>query len=152
MAAANNGPGRTCGMAKGRPKPRNPGRIRSELPDKSIVGNYFGQQCPEVYEPLARDIYGLLREAWERAVEEVLLNGAVKRFSRAIHTTPLRKLTDIEEADVQAIDDGMTKASRFNRGHDQAAAVNEPVPEPDELAGDITALEAWTKAVKKRRN
>jgi hypothetical protein len=108
-------------------------------------------QSPDVYEPLARRIYGKLREAWERAVEEVLLNGAVMRFGRKIQTQRLSDLTDIDDADLHAMDAGMTKASRFIEGHDEATEVNEPVPGPDEVARDIEALDIWVKAIRRRR-
>lgn len=104
-----------------------------------------------VYEPLARNIYGLLREAWERGVEEVLLNGAVVRFGRAVQTQRLRRITDIEDADVEAVDAGMAKASRFLVGHDQPAAICEPVPPPDELEADIEALSSWVEVIRRRR-
>jgi len=103
------------------------------------------------YEPLAHDIYDLLRGTWERAVEEVLLNGAVMRFQRGIHTQQLRKLNDITPDDYDSIDEGMTKASRFIRSHDLAPAVNEPVPAPDELRDDIEKLDGWVGEVRKRR-
>jgi len=44
MATAKNGPGRTCGRARGRPKPRNPGRIRRKDPNELLNRDYFGQQ------------------------------------------------------------------------------------------------------------
>lgn len=105
----------------------------------------------EAYEPEARRIYGLLRETWERAVEESLLNGVVKRYEIAIHTNQLNPLADITEADIQKINDGMTKTSRFLEGHDEAEAVAEPVPEPDELYQDITDLEEWISEIRRRR-
>jgi hypothetical protein len=111
----------------------------------------YNRQGSDAYEPLARGIYGRLREAWERAVEEVLLNGAVMRFGRTIQTQRLCRLTDIGEADVHAVDEGMAKASRFLEGHDEAAAVNEPVPGPDEVAQDIEALGSWVQTIRRRR-
>lgn len=108
-------------------------------------------QGREAYEPEARRIYGRLRETWERAVEELLLNGVVKRFDRAVHTQQLGKLVDITEEDVKIIEQGMTKSSRFLEGHDEADAIGDPVPEPDEVKRDIQTLEEWIKEVRKRR-
>lgn len=103
------------------------------------------------YEPLAHETYALLREAWERAVEEVLLGGAVMRFQRGIQTQKLRKLDDITGADLDAVQAGMTKASRFILGHDAAVAVNEPLPAPAELEQDVRDLESLVDAIRKRR-
>ena len=110
------------------------------------------RQGPDAYEPQARRIYGLLREAWERAVEEVLLNGVVIRFDRAIHTQQLNRLADINNDDIQTIDEGMTKSSRFLEGHDEAGALADPVPSPDELRQDINNLQTWVSQVRQRRN
>ena len=125
------------------------GVLRSRIQQTETVYNKDGQVY---YAPLARDLYGLLRETWERAVEEVLLDGAVMRFQRGVQTKQLSKLTDITQADLDAVDKGMTKASRFLRGHDASASVNEPVPGPDELRADIDALADWAKSVRKRRD
>jgi len=108
------------------------------------------RQGSEAYESEARRIYGRLREAWERAVEEVLLNGVVIRFDYAIHTQQLNGLSDITDDDIQAICEGMTKSSRFV--HDEAVAVADPVPDPDELRQDINNLETWIGQVRQRRN
>jgi len=122
--------------------------LRSQLQQAQAVHRQEGAQA---YEPLAKNIYGLLREAWERGVEEVLLNGAVVRFGRAVQTQRLRKITDVQDADIEAVDAGMTKASRFLVGHDQAPANYEPLPPPDELAADIEALASWVEAIRHRR-
>jgi len=124
------------------------GWLRSRFQEAQAVHRRDG---PHSYEPLARNIYGFLREAWERGVEEVLLNGAVVRFGRGVQTQRLRRATDIQDADVEAVDAGMTKASRFLVGHDQAAASCEPVPLPDELAADIETLDSWVHAIRRRR-
>lgn len=111
----------------------------------------FRRDGAAAYEPQARYIYGRLRETWERAVEEVLLNGVVLRFDRAVRTLRLNSLSDITHQDIQIINDGMTKSSRFMVGHDEAQAIAEPVPEPDELREDIDSLRTWVSAVNSRR-
>jgi len=100
----------------------------------------------------AKELYGLLREAWERAVEEVLLGGIVERFRPSVETQRLAPLSDITDDDCKAVRDGMTKSSAWLTGHDQAAAARAPVPAPDELKKDIEGLEAWVKAINVRRN
>ena len=93
----------------------------------------------------------MLRETWERAVEEVLLGGVVSRFQPDVHTQELRHLHDITEEDIRLVNDGMTKASRFLEGHDTPAAGAEPVPDPDEVEQDIEGLEIWVRVVRQRR-
>lgn len=104
------------------------------------------------YEREAKELYGLLREAWERAVEEVLLGGIVERFRPSVETQRLAPLSDISDEDCRAVKDGMTKSSTWLTGHDQAAAARAPVPTPDELKRDIEGLETWVKTINVRRN
>lgn len=103
------------------------------------------------YERAASIIYGLLREAWERAVEERLLNGIVERYRNSVETHRAKHLGDICEEDCKRLDAGMSKCSRWLTGHDQAAAENAPFPEPSELEQDIKALEDWVEEIRKRR-
>ncbi len=105
----------------------------------------------DAYEKEAKNIYGLLREAWERALEEVLLCKIVERYRPGVQTQQIAKLADVTEEDCRQVDAAMTKCSRWLRGHDQAAAARAPVPVPDELKADIDALDSWVKAINKRR-
>jgi energy-coupling factor transporter ATP-binding protein EcfA2 len=106
----------------------------------------------DAYEKEARYLYGLLREAWERAIEEVLLRGIVERFRPAIQTQHIVTIADIKEADCKTLDAAMTKCSKWLPGHDQAAAARAEVPEPSDLKADVEALEEWVLAIRKRRN
>lgn len=103
------------------------------------------------YERNATLIYGRLREAWERAFEEVLLNGMVERYRESIQTQQIHSLSDITEDDCRIFEEGMTKCSKWLPGHDLAAAENEEIPSPDELEKDISSLENWVATINKRR-
>lgn len=103
------------------------------------------------YERNATLIYGRLRETWERAFEEVLLNGMVERYRESIQTQQIHSLSDITEDDCTTFQEGMTKCSKWLPGHDLAAAENEEVPPPDELEKDIFSLENWVSTINKRR-
>lgn len=111
----------------------------------------YRTQGPVIYEAVAKELYGRLRETWERAVEELLLNRAVMRFRRGIETQRLHQITDITKADIEVIEAAMGKCSTHLRGHDQALAINQPVPAPAELQTDIDQLENWTAEMRKRR-
>jgi energy-coupling factor transporter ATP-binding protein EcfA2 len=111
----------------------------------------FKEIDPAIYEAFACDLYGRLRETWERAIEELLLNDSVRRFRRSIETNRLTKLSDIKSEDVEFIEAAMTKCSKYLRGHDKAVAINESVPTPDELKADIESLENWVSEIRKRR-
>lgn len=78
--------------------------------------------------------YGLLREAWERSVEERLLKGVVHRFSFAIETQKLKKIIVTPEL-IAEIDAGMTEASKWV--HDAAAELNPSTPGSAKLEADL---------------
>lgn len=111
----------------------------------------FREGNRDAYDERAKSLYGRLREAWERALEEVLLNGVVQRYRPSVETHRLAKVYDITEADCKAVEAGMTKASAWLIGHDQAAAARAPVPGSAELKKDIEALETWVKGIYDRR-
>lgn len=101
------------------------------------------------YDAQAEHIYSLLRKAWERGVEEVLLGGVVNRFEFDIHTRQLPHIADIQPEDCSSVDEGMTKCSRFV--HDAPSGSAEPPPEPAEILADIQALDDWAKRIRSRR-
>ena len=106
----------------------------------------------DAYEKDAKYLYGLLREGWERALEEVLLGGVVERYRPSIQTQQVAQIADITVEDCKAVEAAMTKCSKWLPGHDQAAAARAPVPGPEELKADIDALENWVAAIRKRRS
>jgi energy-coupling factor transporter ATP-binding protein EcfA2 len=105
----------------------------------------------DAYEREAKHLYGLLREAWERALEEVLLGGVVERYRPSVESQRLAQIADITADDCTTVDAAMTKCSTWLTGHDRAAAARAPVPEPAELQSDIQALETWVDAIRRRR-
>lgn len=105
----------------------------------------------DAYEKDAKYLYGLLREAWERALEEVLLGGVVERYRPSIQTQQVAQIADITPDDCKTVETAMTKCSKWLPGHDQAAAARAPVPVPAELKADIDALDNWVAAIRKRR-
>ena len=81
----------------------------------------------------------------------LLVKQRTVRFDRTIHTQQLNLLADITADDVERVDEGMTKCSRFLEGHDEAEAVADPVPGPTELRQDVANLETWITEVRRRR-
>lgn len=104
------------------------------------------------YETEAIRIYGRLREAWERGLEETLLGGVVERFRLSIQTQQVSRLSDITNEDCKLLENGMTKCSRWLAGHDQAPAENVLIPPPQEIWTDIEALETWVRTISRRRS
>ena len=124
------------------------GYLKNEL---QAADKLFRDSHQDAYEKEAKNIYGLLREAWERGLEEVLLGGIVERFRPGIQTQQIAAVADITPNDCETVETAMTKCSRWLTGHDKAAAARAPVPDPKELREDIEALENWVDAIRKRR-
>lgn len=104
----------------------------------------------DAYEKEAKYLYNLLREGWERALEEVLLGGVVERYRPGIQTQQVAQIADITSDDCRTVETAMAKCSKWL--HDQAAAARAPVPGPEELKADIEGLENWVAAIHSRRN
>lgn len=85
----------------------------------------------------SRAFYGLLRETWERLVEEKLLNKVVSRFERGVYTQHLSRLIDISKADTTKVDNAMDKCSTYFAGHDSAPSVGDPYPTIEEIGEDL---------------
>ncbi len=101
---------------------------------------------PAEYRSRVAGFYGKLRETWERAVEELLLNDAIQRFRPSIETQRLKCVT-IEPTDYIAIEAGMKKCSTWMTGHDSAAAIGSLPPNHDEVCNDLKSLEDFTKSL-----
>jgi hypothetical protein len=130
----------------------NPGqeteRSTSRAFRRSLTAHRNGQQ--DEYEAQLTNTFGLLREGWERAVEELLLNQTVMRFDHRVQTQRIKNLHDIRQGDIDEIDAGMSVCSKWLPGHAQAPAINEPLPEPAALLAEIERLERFAQEMRKR--
>jgi energy-coupling factor transporter ATP-binding protein EcfA2 len=101
---------------------------------------------PSRYEYEAKNVYGRLRDAYERAVEECLFHETISRFNEAVKTQNLRYV-DLPDEYAVRFHEGMTKANTFS--HDNPYAGTATIPEPYEINADITALETLVANLKK---
>ncbi|MBN1414341.1 MAG: AAA family ATPase [Bacteroidales bacterium] len=97
---------------------------------------------PDYYYEEAKKWCGLLRETWERAVEEILLNDAVQRFSPAIQTKRLERAKFTPDL-YKEIEKGMSDCSDWV--HDQARAINNPPPKVVKLEAFLTIFSEFVK-------
>ena len=139
------------------------GRCRDDLPwEAQTVKKRIGylkkllqedikqsEQDQELYASTVERFYNLLRETWERTVEEVLLNDTLQRFNPSIQTQRL-KAVNVSDDDFRRIDMNMTKCSALMAGHDSAPAVGAPSPPIDELKDDLAELETFISEIRKR--
>jgi ABC-type lipoprotein export system ATPase subunit len=104
----------------------------------------FAEHGKAEYDLQAKAICSDVRILVERLVEDTLLNDVVRRFRRAVHTlNKIGGLAKIKPQDCQMIDELMTKYSRYEHSQPNEAPI--PLPEPDDIATDLTRLQAWLK-------
>lgn len=96
-----------------------------------------------------RSLQEQLRTTWERAVEEVV-SPVFKRLSNEVKTAGLAKMTVITLADCKAMRAAFGRCSALL--HSEAAALNTPLPGPDRIQAEITALLDWVNALQQRQN
>lgn len=94
--------------------------------------------------------YSLLRQAWERAVEDTLLKDVVKRFGREVNTKNLRYLKAIDDNDINTIEASMTKCSKIG-AHDRAPGEMVSIPEVTEIEADLQQLIDWVANLKTKQ-
>ncbi|MBA3313096.1 MAG: hypothetical protein H0T47_07390 [Planctomycetaceae bacterium] len=146
-----SGPGE-CPESPSRPWHASSTKVRiGVLKNDTARFRKLSVQSPEEYRVAVAEAFGKLREAWERAIEEHLLNDAVQRFKSGIETQRLKKVS-VETSDYVVIYDGMSKCTAELTGHDQAPAKASAVPSPDDVADAITTLESFITRITARQS
>jgi len=100
---------------------------------------------PADYEMEVKNLYGRLRDTYERIVEEIIFCDIVQRGVDAVQTQKLR-MVHLSHALAIRFHEGMTKANTHS--HDNPAAETVAVPEPDEFLADIAFVEELIKDLK----
>jgi len=113
-------------------------------------------QVPEEASPISDEyrractrFYAALRETWERAVEEIVLNDVVRRFGSNVGTLRLSGV-DVSDEDYLVIHRAMSRASEHS-GHDQAAAKQIEMPTKTQMQAELDELAAF-RAKKSKAN
>lgn len=92
----------------------------------------------EDYRRRCTSYYAALRETWERAVEEIVLNDVVRRFGSDVGTLRLAGV-DVSDDDFITVYRAMKRASEFS-GHDQASGRQIDTPTKDQMMADWQEL------------
>lgn len=130
-------------------KARRVANITTSLTNQLANERYhYDQGNQDKWRDTVKSIAASLRDTWEIAVEEVVSH-VIRRLSNEVKTTGLVKLTAITVADCQSMRDGFQRCSELL--HSAAAALNRPLPTPDNLQGEISALANWTSDLRQRQ-
>lgn len=93
---------------------------------------------PADYEFAIKNLYGRLRDTYERVVEEIIFSDIVRRGVDVIQTQMLRNVTLPDDLAIR-FHDGMTRANTHS--HDNPAVDTVPVPTPDQFSAHLGELE-----------
>lgn len=115
------------------------GKLKNDL--QGIVSLYNSGDTDSYYYK-AKEWCELLRESWERAVEEILFNDAIQRYNPCVQTQRLKKAPFTQDLYTE-LENGMTECSAWC--HDQARAINGNIPTADDLKGYIDCFEKYCK-------
>lgn len=118
------------------------GKLKNDL--QGIVA-IFNSGDMDTYYYRAKEWCELLRESWERAVEEILFNDAIQRYNPCVQTQRLKKAPFTQDLYTE-LEQGMTECSAWC--HDQARAINGNIPSADDLKSYINCFEQYYKQYK----
>jgi energy-coupling factor transporter ATP-binding protein EcfA2 len=90
------------------------------------------------YRRACTGFYAALRETWERAIEEIVLNDVVRRFGANVGTLRLGGV-DVSDEDYAMVHRAMSRSSEHS-GHDQAAARQIESPTKKQMQADLNEL------------
>lgn len=93
---------------------------------------------PSDYEYQVKNLYGRLRDTYERVVEEIIFKDIMRRGADAVQTQLLRYITLPDPLAIR-FHEGMTLANTHS--HDNPASDTIPVRTPDQFKSDIAELE-----------
>ncbi len=133
--------------------------VRPEtLPVKKLV-KYIKEQAEEVatldeLDPERRrrvvECYDLIKTGYERVVEEVILQGVVRPFDKAVHTQKLKGV-EVKNGDHQKIFLAIKRCNDITDAHrTPAGAGTTLVPNNEKLQADVQALEDFRSAAEKQ--
>ena len=114
-------------------------KLNNEL--QLIISKFNAGEDDEYYYE-AKKWCELLRESWERSVEEILFNDAIQRYNPCVQTQRLKKTPFSRELYCE-LEKGMSECS--NWCHDQARAINGNIPSIDDLKKYIETFENYCK-------
>jgi len=120
-------------------------KIESEI---ASLGRTYNHD-EETHRLAVRTVYTMMRETWERIVEEILFAGVIDRFRPEVMTLRLRA-AHVEQDDYKTVHEGMATCSRYS-GHDQAKETSPSLPTFTTIRTDFDSLKTYANKAKDRK-
>ncbi|MBI3867412.1 MAG: AAA family ATPase [Verrucomicrobia bacterium] len=131
--------------SKAQPVPEIVSKVENRL---TTTRSLHGAGRLDEWSDQVKAMAGLLRDGWERA-SEFAVSHVVRRFSNAVHTGGLRKVTVLTDADCDDLKEGYGFCC--THCHTDPPGVNRPTPTPDRMSDEITRLRNWFESVRTRQ-
>ena len=129
--------------------PQNIDALEKEL---AQLQSTRSSQTTEEYAQVARPFYSNMRATWENAIEQVVFQGVVRRFSPHISVNlKIMKVTVFDTTDCKILLAAHKKCCDITEAHSNISATNAPVPEPNEVAQDLKILKDWFNKIKEKQ-
>ncbi len=112
----------------------------------------FEAHDDEGYKVAVASLYSRLRATWERALEDIVFANVIMRHRDYINTKELKRVTALEDGDVQTFQSGFKKCCDFVDAHDPSRGHDPEPPEPDDIMRDIRVLKDWSEALRGKMN
>lgn len=106
----------------------------------------------EQYRDATAKWYRLLRQTWERAIEEAIVGDVLTRDDLQVHPAMVRTLVLFTAEDNRVLQHGYGRATELSEAHDESAVINSPPPSIDDLSSDLETIREWHKRIAGRRN
>ena len=102
-------------------------------------------------EDWVRGFYGRLRQVTERAVQDLVLNGVINRYSDYVRLPNVTKVAGLTEEDCAPFLTVYQRCGDVIDGHDKASARAFAAPDADEARADLETLVNGIEALKLKR-
>jgi hypothetical protein len=119
-------------------------------PDYVAAKAHFDDLDFTAYARDCRDFGNQLRQVWEAAVEDVVVEGVVGRSKFKVQTTQLKGLLALEKSDIASINAGMEVNDFFV--HSTGEGWERSLPAPAVLRRRLDDFYKWSRDFKARRD
>lgn len=153
LVSLSRGPAGTGMVSEGLPWQHASVRDRIDKLEKAAreARKLYDANDDEGYRDAAVKVYDRLRATWERGLEDLAFAGVIHRHRDYIDTKNLKRVTVVDETDVETFRKNFKKCSDLVEAHDPSRARDGTVPPPGDILADIKVLDDWADAIRKKQ-
>ena len=103
------------------------------------------------YKDETRKFFSNLREAWEKAFEQVALGNTIIRFRSYINPKNMEKLCSFDREVHDSWQKGYKECCTYLKGHDTPSAIGSSMSDSSELLDKVNLLGTWVQSLKSKQ-